>query len=229
MIYLTGDLHGKPNRLNNRRWKESKILTRNDYLIQLGDFGLFWNVSNEEKYWLKWLNNKPYTTLFIDGNHENFNILAGFKEVQGIFGPRSFLGISPFNNIKHIKRGSVLEIEGKKILCMGGATSIDKGDRLTNISWWQTEIFNWKDEDRIYETLEYYNWEVDYIFTHTLPKRIVEVLNNDKFQYGDSVSNFFDNIYDKLKFEHWYAGHFHMDRTIEKYNTTILYNSIISL
>lgn len=35
-----------------------------------------WSGSNEEKYWLDWLGDRPWTTLFVDGNHECFPHLA---------------------------------------------------------------------------------------------------------------------------------------------------------
>ena len=49
-------------------------MTKEDYVIICGDFGGVWNkeVENkEEKHLLDWLEEKPFTTLFVDGNHEN--------------------------------------------------------------------------------------------------------------------------------------------------------------
>lgn len=73
MIYLTGDTHAHIDihKLCKSNFDDS-ALTKKDYLIILGDFGLVWNnpPTPEERYWLNWLNDKNYTTLFIDGNHE---------------------------------------------------------------------------------------------------------------------------------------------------------------
>lgn len=71
MIYITGDTHG-PIDIHklNKRYFDDSTLTKKDYLIICGDFGLVWDNSPEEKYWLDWLNEKNYTTLFVDGNHE---------------------------------------------------------------------------------------------------------------------------------------------------------------
>ena len=56
-------------------------------MIILGDFGVIWDrkESEEEKYNLDILANRSYTTLFIDGNHENHDRLASFpvKEWHG--------------------------------------------------------------------------------------------------------------------------------------------------
>ena len=35
--------------------------------------------SRYEKYWLDWLDKKPFTTLFIDGNHENHDRLDAME------------------------------------------------------------------------------------------------------------------------------------------------------
>lgn len=70
MIYITGDIHGTISvgqRLNTRNFPEQKELSKHDYVIVTGDFGLVWDGSKEDQYWLKWLQHtKPFTTVFID-------------------------------------------------------------------------------------------------------------------------------------------------------------------
>ena len=75
MLLFTGDIHGgiDIHKLRNKNVPHYNFLSRNDFVIICGDFGLIWNGSAEEKYWLKWINEKPYTTVFCDGNHENFD------------------------------------------------------------------------------------------------------------------------------------------------------------
>ena len=71
-VYVTGDIHGNPVRLSTDSFYEQKDFSGNkddNTVIILGDFGLVWNKDNEskqEKYWLDWLNNKPFITVFID-------------------------------------------------------------------------------------------------------------------------------------------------------------------
>ena len=64
MIYITGDTHipSDIGKLSAKRFREQKNLSKNDYLIICGDFGGVWDGSNEEKYWLKWLRDKSFTT-----------------------------------------------------------------------------------------------------------------------------------------------------------------------
>ena len=56
-IFITGDTHGSTDisKLGLSRFWEAERLTKNDYVIILGDFGLIWdNYPNvDEKRWLK--------------------------------------------------------------------------------------------------------------------------------------------------------------------------------
>ena len=126
MIHITGDIHGTISvnkRLNTRNFPQQKQLTKNDYVIIAGDFGLIWDGSKEDQYWLKWLNKtKPFTTLFIDGNHENFDLLEEYP--VEIWNGGKVHRIN--DSVIHLMRGQVFEIEGKKIFTFGGAASHDK-------------------------------------------------------------------------------------------------------
>ena len=75
MIYVTGDTHGDISRFKKR---ELKKFTKKDYLIICGDFGFLWNESAEEQEKLDFLKSQKYTILFVDGTHENFDLLESF-------------------------------------------------------------------------------------------------------------------------------------------------------
>ena len=53
MIYITGDCNGDFTRFSTVAFPEQKEMTKDDYVIICGDFGL-WHDTNEERYWLKW-------------------------------------------------------------------------------------------------------------------------------------------------------------------------------
>ena len=72
MVYVTGDMHGDLNRFKDPIFKK---LHAGDVLIVCGDFGFIWNDSRQEKQVLKKLREKPFTIAFVDGCHENFDIL----------------------------------------------------------------------------------------------------------------------------------------------------------
>ena len=83
MIYITGDTHADFSKFEEDKFPiQSSEMTKNDHIIICGDFGGVWNYIVEsiyEKHWLDWLNNKNFTTLFVDGNHENFERLYNYS------------------------------------------------------------------------------------------------------------------------------------------------------
>ena len=110
MIYITGDIHGSPERLGVHSFYEQKEMTRDDVVIICGDFGMVWEESGEsasERYWLKWLEDKPFTTVFVCGNHENFDRLYQYpvKEWHG----GKVHEIRP--HVLHLMRGEIFDIE----------------------------------------------------------------------------------------------------------------------
>lgn len=173
-IYITGDTHGNIDidKLSSRRWPEGKKLTKSDCLIIAGDFGLVFapDGSRTEEFWLNWLEQRPWTTLFIDGNHENFPRLYSYPEEERFGGAVGVIRPS----VLHLKmRGHVYEVEGKKIWCFGGAESIDKADRQEGWSWWPEEEPT--DEQMQYglSQIERYGGELDIIVTHDCPARVL--------------------------------------------------------
>ena len=129
MIFITGDIHGDPRRLNTDCFPEQKEMTKNDFVIILGDFGLVWSNSQtkQEKYWLDWLDSKPFTTLFIDGNHDNHPVLnTAFEEVDFHGGKAHKIR----DSVYHLMRGYVFDICDKKIFAFGGASSHDIQDGI---------------------------------------------------------------------------------------------------
>lgn len=67
-VYVTGDINGGLDMQKLRDWELGDSLTSDDYLIVAGDFGFPWNFSAEECADIAWLESRPYTVLFVDGN-----------------------------------------------------------------------------------------------------------------------------------------------------------------
>lgn len=72
-VYVTGDIHGGLDMQKLRDWELGDSLTSDDYLIVAGDFGFPWDFSAEECADIAWLESRPYTVLFVDGNHERYD------------------------------------------------------------------------------------------------------------------------------------------------------------
>lgn len=228
MIYLTGDTHipidiGK---LNKRKFPEQNNMTRKDYVIVLGDFGLLFRDSKDKtyKYYSKTLSKKNFTLLWLDGNHENFNWINSLPVTRWNGGKVHMIS----NNIIHLMRGQVFNIDNIKFFVCGGASSIDKAYRTENISWWPQEDISNQEIEEAYSNLDNNDWSFDYVLTHTCPSSIVEDMFKVKY-LKDPTSEFLDDIYknEKLKYKKWYFGHWHMDFTYNNFHT--LYNNIVKL
>ena len=124
MIFITGDCHGNFERFNPSIFPEQKEMTKEDYVIICGDFGGVWHKdeeSPEETMVLDWLDSRPFTTLFVCGNHENFDRLYQYP-VEDWHGGKVH---KIRDSVLHLMRGQVFEIEEKKIFSFGGASSHD--------------------------------------------------------------------------------------------------------
>lgn len=223
MIYITGDTHGslELSKLNAKNFPQQKDLTKNDYVIICGDFGLIWNNNGEDLWWQNWLNNKPWTTLFICGNHENFDLLYQYQKIGYLGGTAHKIS----DSIYHLSRGQVFDIEGKKIFTMGGAQSQDRIYRKKYLSWWPQEMPSYQEyEDALYN-LERNNWKVDYIVTHCAPSSIQQAINSS---YSPNVLTiFFEEIAANTTFKTWYFGHYHKDFKVDKFHC--VYKEIIPI
>ena len=72
-VYITGDMHGSLERLYGRGIRKLKS---GDILIVCGDFGYIWNGDKTEKQVIDYLATRRFVTAFVDGTHENFDILS---------------------------------------------------------------------------------------------------------------------------------------------------------
>ena len=113
MIYITGDTHGDIDYKKLLALKE-KNLSYDDYLIICGDAGICWSPQTFQ-YHLDLYNDIGCTVIFIDGNHENFNMLNQCPLVE-------YLGALMHQidkHIFHVLRGEIMTIDNKSFLCVG--------------------------------------------------------------------------------------------------------------
>ena len=125
-IFITGDTHGDFSRLLPAAFHEQRDLTKEDYLILCGDFGGVWDGGDAEQQWLDWLETRSFTTLFVSGNHENYDLLRNYPISQWHGG--LVQAIRP--SVLHLMRGQLYNICGKRIFTMGGASSHDIRDDI---------------------------------------------------------------------------------------------------
>lgn len=251
MIYCTGDTHGDWTRFSTDIFPEQKEMTRDDFVIICGDFGL-WHDTDKERHWLNWLNDKPFTMLFVDGNHENYTRLNNEFEVVDFHGGKAH---RIRDNIYHLMRGYVFNICNKKIFAFGGARSHDIDDgilnpadfettdefreefkrwdkankffRVNNISWWKEEMPSTEEMELGLKSLAEHNFDVDFIITHCCPQQIAAVFSGGCYK-ADELTEYFDVVMEKTKFKKWFFGHYHDNRQIMS-EYVMLYEQIIRI
>jgi len=220
LLIIIGDIHGDFERF-------IKLIAsydlRNCVLIQAGDFGIGFKTLKKDlatmKYMNKFLKNRNIILYAIRGNHDN----------PEFFNPEKY----KYSNITMLRDYSTIILgDGKKILCAGGAVSID---RLPNLnekdmygkpwpgrtegkSYWKNEIFV-LDEKKLQEVRD-----VDIVITHSAPNFCFPTgvkgsgtwINNDPTLYDDlmtereNLARMFEILKNNgNKLSHWYYGHFH--------------------
>lgn len=227
MIYVTGDTHGLQDYYKLHLFAgRHPELTKDDYVIIAGDFGAIWSNDTLVEN-LRYFTELPFTVLFVDGNHENFDLINDYPVEEWKGG--KVHKIKP--DVIHLMRGQVFEIEGKTVFTFGGATSIDKFMRREGVSWWRQELPTYEELDEGVTNLKRYGNKVDYIITHSCGERALAypaVRNSATLKLSCPESHMLSYFEDIAGFKHWYFGHFHIDAKLsDKY--TVLYNEIVRL
>jgi hypothetical protein len=140
-IGLLGDVHGDLDHLLTAMrtfWARGV-----NVVLQLGDFGFIWKGDNYEKALDKIsrrLSGRNQTLFWIDGNHEDFDILYEKFPVDN----DGLRRLRP--NIIHLPRGYRTELAPYDdtttphvLGVLGGANSIDRSRRTEHADWWQLE------------------------------------------------------------------------------------------
>ncbi|WP_297237644.1 metallophosphoesterase [uncultured Faecalicoccus sp.] len=235
MIYLTSDTHREIDihKINPDEFLEGLKMNRDDYLIICGDFGCIWDGDSGDRFWLNWLESLPWTTLFIDGNHENFDVLNSYPEEEWHGGRVHRIR----TNIFHLMRGEVFTIKDQTFFTFGGAYSHDRIYRKEHETWWKDEIPTKKECAHALETLDKYHWKVDYVLTHDvfLSHPLSAKYETDIQAYGaqyQDIHEFLNQIEQKLEYTAWFHGHYHTDqlyRTPQGKPILCLYDRVVSL
>ena len=213
-------------------------MTKEDYVIICGDFGGVWNkeVENkEEKHLLDWLEEKPFTTLFVDGNHENFDRLYSYP-VELWHGGKVHK-IRP--SVIHLMRGQIYEIDGKSFFTFGGASSHDiesgildpedpdfkekkkwldrewRSYRVNHITWWAQELPSEEEMQEGRANLAAHDNQVDFIVTHCCATSTQMLIDEQKLK-PDIETDYLEEIKQTIQFKKWFFGHYHDNRNVSK-------------
>ena len=245
-MYITGDRHSNFSRFTEENFPIQSEMTKDDYIIICGDFGGVWTFEEEsirEKELLDWLDNKNFTTLFVDGNHENYTRLYNYPIEEWKGGKVHKIR----DSVLHLMRGEIFDIDNKKIFAFGGAKSHDIQDGILNLdeeekiyeyrkrgayfrirdfSWWDLELPTNQEMENGIENLEKINYKVDYIISHCCPTSIQTLINSTYKR--DVLTDYLQQISEKCTFKRWYFGHYHDYKQVNS-QFTLLYEDILPL
>ena len=231
-IFVRGDVHGNFNEITDfiDRFK----LNENDTIIVLGDFSLYWQKNGKDAKSFIDYYEANYTTyiLWIDGNHENFDLIdqlpnktdAPFKQCS--------------EHIHYIPRGTVFYLHTpdgiKSCLACGGADSVDKFRRIKHLTWWEQETIT---KENINECIDRTRGQhIDYVFTHCCPLSIfkkyapwlINISGVDQSKVNHDSEERLDELMNAIDFDKWYFGHYHINKQLDD-KFTCLFTDFIQL
>ena len=224
MLFVTGDCHGDFRRFSARAFPKQKELVRGDYVLVLGDFGGLWDGSRSEERRLDELARRNPTFLFIDGNHENYDLLEQYPTILWKGGVARCIR----DNVFHLCRGHVFSLSGRRVLAMGGAQTHDaevilprgsgRADRrpldyrqipyrVEGSSWWPRELPDGLEYSRCIAALNREDWSVDLVLSHCAPTDIQRRIAPN--YPVNQLTDYLQTVKDRLMYRQWYCGHYH--------------------
>jgi len=191
---LVGDTHG-----NTGFWPHVFKLAKNveaDHIIQVGDFGV-WPGKDGADYLNKiekWAVKYGIDVTVVPGNHDDWDHILALPEDRMI---------RP--HVKVFGKVGMIESDGVKIGCVGGAISIDREWRIPHKSYWPQEAITEKD---VAEAMEL--GPVDVLITHDSGSDLPEwpgFIKDDL--WSEKNRNALTAIEDVLRPTAWVHGHYH--------------------
>lgn len=229
MVYLTGDCHGDFERI--AEFCDEFETNLNDVMIILGDAGFNYNLDERDEDAKRWVSQLPITLFCVHGNHEERPCnIQGYETVEWRGGSVWFQPEYP--NILFPEDGAVFAFGDKKGMVIGGAYSVDKYYRVANgLPWFESEQPDERVMADVEAALDRMGWEIDYLFSHTVP---LEYIPQDALLPGinqstvdNSTEQWLSQIERKLAYSAWYAGHYHITRDLDR--VSILYEDYLEL
>ena len=197
-------------------------------MIILGDAGFNYYGEKRDRYVKKAVSNLPITIFSIHGNHEKRPGTISTYHIAEWHGGQVYVE-EAYPNLLFGIDGEVYDLDGVQTIVIGGAYSVDKHYRLANgWGWWPDEQPSDEIKQKVEKVLSSRNWKVDAVLSHTTPLKYepVEVFMSwvDQSKVDKSTETWLDSIEDRLTYNHWYAGHYHTEKNIDR--LTLLFESI---
>lgn len=175
------------------------------HIIACGDFGYWVHMNHGRKF----IDNvaelaeaNDIHILWVDGNHENHDILHELVTEYGDTRPID----TPNEWVRWIPRGCKFRIGDTTFMGYGGAYSVDWKQRVEGHSWWRGELINPYHVDALPEE------SVDILVTHEAPLG-KEISYKDEIPVSVAQRALVSEIVDKVQPEVVICGHHHTRAT----------------
>ena len=226
MICVTGDTHGDFSRIE--RFCKRCSPAREDVMIILGDAGFNYYSSKRDVSVKQWMADMPLTLFSIHGNHEQRPGTIPSYQQTDWRGGRVYVE-EAYPSLLFAVDGEVYDLDGRQTIVMGGAYSVDKYYRLIRgWRWWEDEQPSPEIRARVEQALADRGWQVDVVLSHTVPLKYepTEVFLPciDQIRVDKSTEIWLGSIEERRSYKHWYAGHYHTEKDIDR--LTLLFGSI---
>lgn len=212
-IIMLGDIHGDYHQIQKFF---NRLQLTNVSLFQVGDFGVGFTYNEREVR--KELKTLQLLSDFLVKRESHLYVIRGNHD-----DPSFFDGEHNFDGITFLQDYDVVEVNGLKILGIGGATSVDKVDRKEGKDWWAGEkpVF---DESKLDLT------GIDVVITHTAPNFTQPFGGNafisnyisrtmglaeELLEERNILAKISDKILENNTPRFWFYGHFHQSYMTE--------------
>lgn len=220
MLYVTGDLHADWRDFESRPFGRLK---KEDRVIICGDFGMIWDGSAEEKRQLAKIGKSRHDILFLDGAHENFELLKQYPVEEWNGGKVQVIS----GRLIRLMRGQVYNIDGKKVFTFGGGESDDRDMREPGVSWWPEEMPSMEEMREGIENLVQNDWQVDYILTYDAPSSVCRLMAQGAREINP-FEVYLDHIAEKCRYVRWVMGDFHVNKRLST-SMNAVYDDVLRL
>lgn len=229
MIYITGDTHRDFGRIE--RFCEQQKTSVDDILIILGDAGINYFGGYKDDRVKDHLLKLSITLFCIHGNHElrpSYELGYALTEFHG---DTAYIQ-KEYPNLVFARDGAIYNFDGHSFLVCGGAYSVDKYYRLMRGSlWFPDEQPDEETKALVEKKLESCGHQVDYVLTHTCPKKYVPIEmflpGVDQFTVDTSTEDWLQVLEEAITYKKWYCGHYHTNKSVHKIR--FLFDDIIAI
>lgn len=202
MIYFIADIHGDISFAGLNEYIQKA--TDDDLLIVLGDVGLNFEKTDENKRFTEQFLSVDKKIALIDGNHENFEYLNSFPEEDLYGGKVRRLT----ENIVLLKRGNIYNIENKTFFVFGGCKSSPKWKEKG--LWYPGEEPSEDEIKLALKNFEKYNYTVDYILTHKYEETL------GRGTVSADLQRLTEFIEANVRYDKWFSGHWHTEGKVDE-------------